>query len=166
MKDEIDGEIVSIFKFWCSQQVIVLFIFVSALSIVTLDCILNAVSSPDNYFYSLSLQPLKALCNISLSSLVKMSLQISVMLIPLAPCFWPEVKYIALLEQMGSGFHREAEIAWLSARSTVLAAARAPTKESSRETAPRPCKAGGIVWVCFESKRVQGCSSADVCAAS
>lgn len=49
-----------------------------------------------------------------------MSFQISVMLILLAPCFWPEVEYIALLEQMGSEFHWTAEIGWLSAKNAVL----------------------------------------------
>lgn len=37
------------------------------------------------------------------------------------------MEYIALLEQMESGLHREAEIAWPPAKSAVLAAAaRAP----------------------------------------
>lgn len=58
----------------------------------------------------------ESLCNISLSGPVKMSLQISVMLILLAPCFWPEVEYIARLEQMGSEFHWTAEIGWLPAK--------------------------------------------------
>lgn len=51
-----------------------------------------------------------------------MSLQISVMLILLAPCFWPEVEYIALLEQMESEFHWEMEIGWLPANTSVLEA--------------------------------------------
>lgn len=64
----------------------------------------------------------KAWCNISLSRLVKMSLQISVMLIPLAPCFWPGVEYIVLKEQMDSEFHWEMEIGWQPANSSVLQA--------------------------------------------
>lgn len=137
-------------------------------------CVLHTVSSSDNYCCSLSLQPLKALCNISLSSLVKMSLQIRVMLILLAPCFWPEVEYIALLEQMESGLHREAEIAWPPAKSVVLAAAAAapaPGKGSGGSRAQDgdgaalcPCGAGRgargrITYLCFGSKHVWGCSS-------
>ena len=76
---------------------------------------------PDNYCCSWSFENL---CNISLSSPVKMSLQISVMLILLAPCFWPEVEYIALLEQMESEFHWATEIGWLPAKNSVLVAWR------------------------------------------
>lgn len=119
------------------------------LSSLTVFCI---PSSPDNYCRSLSPQPLKALCNISLSSLAKMSLQISVMLILLAPCFWPEVEYIALLEQMESGLHREAEIAWPPARSAALAAAAGaarPGRERRErgQRGPGPLSAlGGRAW--------------------
>lgn len=63
-----------------------------------------------------------------------MSLQISVMLILLAPCFWPEVEYIALLEQMESELHWETEIGWLPAKSPVLQAVWATAKESSLES--------------------------------
>lgn len=54
-----------------------------------------------------------------------MSLQNSVMLILLAPCFWPEVEYIALLEQMESEFHWASEIGWLPAKTTALMAVEA-----------------------------------------
>lgn len=45
-----------------------------------------------------------------------MSVQISVMLTLLAPCFWPEVQYIVLPQQMESEFHWASEIGWLPAR--------------------------------------------------
>lgn len=63
-----------------------------------------------------------------------MSLQISVMLILLAPRFWPEVEYIALLEQMESEFHWATEIGWLPAKSSVLVAVEAPAQNSRLES--------------------------------
>lgn len=63
-----------------------------------------------------------------------MSLQISVMLILLAPRFWPEVEYIALLEQMESELHWEMEIGWLPAKSSVLEAEWAGAETSCLES--------------------------------
>lgn len=122
LKHEIGCELVSIFKNSSHpKELFYSVLTILSLSIVILDYILCTVSSPDNYCCSLSPQPLKALCNIILSSLVKMPLQISVMLILLVPCFWPEVEYIALLEQMESGLCWE--IAWLPAKRAAPAAA-------------------------------------------
>lgn len=76
----------------------------------------------------------ESLCNISLSSPVKMSLQISVMLILLAPCFWPEVEYIALLEQMESEFRWAAEIGWLPAKNSGLVVSETQAQRSRLES--------------------------------
>lgn len=76
----------------------------------------------------------ESLCNASLSSPVKMSLQISAMLILLAPCFWPEVEYMAVPGADGSESHWTAQIGWLPAQTAVLLAVGAQAQKSRLES--------------------------------
>lgn len=91
-----------------------------------------------------------------------MSLQISVMLILLAPCFWPEVEYIALLQQMESEFHWEMEIGWLPANGSALEAEWAVAKTSCLESVSTLRLERGKGRVYTEQKYAWVLSSADV----
>lgn len=91
-----------------------------------------------------------------------MSLQISVMLILLAPCFWPEVEYIALKEQMDSEFHWEMEIGWQPANSSVLEAEWVAALNLPSAVGDGVGREGGRERDHTEQKYASECSSADV----